>query len=423
MTSGSFHAVNVDAILVHRDERQRKKLTKIEELAESIHRLGLIHPIVVTRDNVLVAGERRLAACKSLGHEKINCQYADELDEFTLKAIELEENIKRSDIEWQDECMAVTAYHELRCAHDSTWNQAKTAEAIGLTQPYVSNHLRVAEEIKKGNAAVTSSPRFSTAIGIAQRNESRRDEKALQELRKDANVQVDTFKRPPSIINADFLQWAQTYDGPKFNFIHCDFPYGINVQVMQQGGSVATHGAYEDSEDNYWRLLDCLFDNLDRLASESCHIMFWFSMHHYTDTLARFERDSDFVMDPFPLVWLKSDNIGLLPDPQRGPRRIYETALFGARGDRKIVGAVSNAYAAPTDRTQHMSTKPEPVLRHYFRMFVDENSLVLDPTCGSGSALRAAESLGAAHILGVEINRDFTERANLTIEAARRMRG
>jgi hypothetical protein len=136
-------------------------------------------------------------------------------------------------------------------------------------------------------------------------------------------------------------------------------------------------------------------------------------MHNYSDTMDFFANHSDLIIDPFPLVWMKSDNIGLLPDPQRGPRRIYETCLFGARGDRKIVSSVSNAYAAPTDRTQHMSTKPEPVLRHFFRMFVDENSIVLDPTCGSGSALRAAESLGAAHTLGVEINRDFILRANL----------
>jgi DNA modification methylase len=52
-------------------------------------------------------------------------------------------------------------------------------------------------------------------------------------------------------------------------------------------------------------------------------------------------------------------------------------------------------------------------------MFIDENSIVLDPTCGSGSALRAAESLGAAHILGIEINRDFTERADLMLRASR----
>jgi len=104
------------------------------------------------------------------------------------------------------------------------------------------------------------------------------------------------------------------------------------------------------------------------------------------------------------------------------PRRIYETCLFGHRGDRKIVSSVANAYGAPTDRSQHMSAKPEPVLRHFFRMFVDENSTVLDPTCGSGTALRAAESLGAAHILGIEVNEEFAERAAFAVEDSRESR-
>ena len=79
------------------------------------------------------------------------------------------------------------------------------------------------------------------------------------------------------------------------------------------------------------------------------------------------------------------------------------------------MSSVSNAFAAPTDRQQHMSTKPEAVLRHFFRMFVDENSVILDPTCGSGSALRAAKSLGAAHILGIEIDGEFADRATIAL--------
>lgn len=51
------------------------------------------------------------------------------------------------------------------------------------------------------------------------------------------------------------------------------------------------------------------------------------------------------------------------------------------------------------------------MLRHFFRMFVDENSKVLDPTCGSGSALRAAKSLDAEYVLGIEKDEGFAERA------------
>ena len=90
---------------------------------------------------------------------------------------------------------------------------------------------------------------------------------------------------------------------------------------------------------------------------------------------------------------------------------VYETALFGSRGDRLIVSVVANLYPAPTDTSQHISAKPEEMLRHFFSMFVDEKSKVLDPTCGSGTALRAAKGLRAEYVLGIEKNEGFAERA------------
>ena len=139
------------------------------------------------------------------------------------------------------------------------------------------------------------------------------------------------------------------------------------------------------------------------------------------DTLQFFEHNSDFEINPFPLVWHKSEGIGLLPDPNRGPRRTFETCLFGSRGDRWIVKSKASSFAAPTDRKQHMSTKPKTVLDHFFQMFVDKNTVMLDPTCGSGSAVRAAEELGAPHILGIEKNAEFAERAIIELEKWRLM--
>jgi ParB family chromosome partitioning protein len=43
----------------------------IDALAASMKELGLLHPIVVRPDGVLVAGERRLRAAKLLGWETI----------------------------------------------------------------------------------------------------------------------------------------------------------------------------------------------------------------------------------------------------------------------------------------------------------------------------------------------------------------
>ena len=128
--SYEFHLIPVSSIKVPKD-RQRKKLEKIPELANSIDRNGLLHPVVVTRKRVLVAGERRWTAFKLLKKKEIPVHYLDELSPYEARAIELEENIKRLDLSWQENALATEEYHALRVQDDSEWTKKATAEAIG----------------------------------------------------------------------------------------------------------------------------------------------------------------------------------------------------------------------------------------------------------------------------------------------------
>lgn len=52
-------------------ERHRRDLGDIDALAQSIAAIGLLHPITIDTNNNLLAGARRLAACKQLGRTHI----------------------------------------------------------------------------------------------------------------------------------------------------------------------------------------------------------------------------------------------------------------------------------------------------------------------------------------------------------------
>ena len=429
MTSGTFHHVPIDSITVDRSNRQRRDLSEIDVLADSIRRLGLIHPIVITRECLLVAGERRLSACKHLGWTSIPCQFADESAEpEQLRAIELEENIKRIDITWQDQARAVGEYHALQVSQNPDWVQEDTSAAIGLTQARVSQLLAVATEMAKGNKQVLDAPKLSVAEGLVRRAKERRDNQILAQIKESIGVrdtETETSEPPESILTADFKTWVQGHIAPRFNFLHCDFPYGIDAGSFNQGGA-ASHGGYEDSVETWETLMEALKVATNKICTPSAHLMFWFAMRKgdkrlYEPTAKRLEA-MGWDINPMPLIWMKSDGAGIIPDPERGPRQIYETCLLGSRGDRKIVRAVANAYASPTVRERHMSEKPEPMLRHFFGMLVDENTVMLDPTCGSGSSLRAAEALGAKFTLGLEINSEFADRAREALARARTLK-
>ena len=141
LTSYQFHKVPVTSIKVS-PERQRKDVKDVDKLADSISRIGLLHPIVVTRDNELVAGERRFRAFQLLKEELIPVHYLDELNPTEARLIELEENVKRVDLTWKESCLAILDYHELCEEVNEEWSQQKTADTIGLSTGIIvtTNH-------------------------------------------------------------------------------------------------------------------------------------------------------------------------------------------------------------------------------------------------------------------------------------------
>lgn len=420
MTSGQFTSTPLTAIVVNREERQRRELRGIDELAESINRLGLIHPITIDENGVLIAGERRFTAVKLLGWTHVPTQLVSDLDPLTHQAIELEENVKRLDITWQERALAMQRFAELRKEQEGGHiSQASVAQELGLSAQDVSRNLAVAKALTSGNERVAKADKFSTALNIVERENSRAQSSAIEKIEAkttelvslpDEEVPTKPAVKIAPILNEDFHEWAAAYTGQRFNFIHCDFPYGVGMHKSDQGAG-QEYGTYADGEDVYWKLLDTLKMGMDNVVADSAHLMFWFSMDFYQRTFDELT-SMGWKVNAFPLVWLKSDNTGIIPDANRGPRRIYETAFFASRGDRKIVQAKSNAFAFPgREKSIHMNEKPVAMLKHFMTMFVDEYSFVLDPTAGSANALKAAEALGAGRVLGLERDPEFFIRS------------
>jgi hypothetical protein len=219
-----------------------------------------------------------------------------------------------------------------------------------------------------------------------------------------------------ALLNTDFLTWAAEYEGLPFNFIHCDYPYGINFNTGEQGKGIASalKGDYDDSPEVYWNLLQALAVNRDRLIADSCHIMFWHSPVMYRDTLDWFTQFlPDAVVQDFLMIWHCSDLDGIVPDPNRYGRRTYETAMLLTFGDRKIVKPVALSKAAPRESHTriHRSQKTLSVLAHFLEMFIDDATRFLDPTAGSGTSLLTAHQLGAKSILGLELDPETHRRA------------
>lgn len=401
MASGEFKNVAVESIIVNRETRQRRELTNIDELAASIRSIGLLNPLIVDRDHVLIAGERRLTACRQLGLSHVPVQYYDDLSDAERQLIELEENVRRVELSWQDHCKAVHDYHQLCLLARPDWTREDSAKALNIEVRTLDRHIGVWQEISKGNTAIAEAPAYTVARNLMERQRSREAAAIVAEA-----APLEHKDRPP-LENVSCHEWVKSYDGPPFNLLVCDFPYGIGFD-KQAGQNSVNYERYDDSFETYQALVE---DFLPKVPlAESAHMLFWFSMRHYAYTVSHL-RDQGWRVNYMPLFWAKSDNSGILPDPKRGPRFNVETALLCSKGDRFITRAVSNVWYGARGEAQHASVKPREMLRHFMSMLVDHTTHMLDPTCGSGNSVRVAVNLGAARALGLEQNKTYWEDA------------
>lgn len=496
MTDSRIYMVEPQHITVARDTRQRQENIKdIEDLKQSIARIGIINAIVVSVADdkyTLVAGERRLRAALELGLTQVPIRIFEGLSPSEREVIELEENIKRKELTWRDQVRAIGRLHEIYKARDENWKIDQTAEQVSLQRMQVGKILHVYAAL--GSDKLNLADGIEHAYNILQRFAERRAEAMVGDIiskgaaifgnvagsaagsaagaetakaaegsvtpppitnncastvasstldaseNNSANVIAQPTTAPPPqtsaytppadpIICADFHKWASTYNGPKFSLIHCDFPYG-NYRGDDSKGALSQIGAgdefYDNHEEIYWKLLDTLTSNLDRIMSYSAHMIFWFNMNFYIQTVTKLRAAGLFVHD-HPLIWHKTGGaggLGVVPGTAvTYPRRTYDTALLAVRGKRTLAKPGSNSYAAPTIGNKiHPSQKPEPMLRAFLSMVVDETSSVFDPTCGSAAALRVAEDLGARSILGLELDPNYAELANKKTLQARVLR-
>lgn len=114
--------------------------TEIAALAVSILQNGLLQPVTVRKSGAgyqLVAGERRLRACKLAQMEKIPAILA-EYDDCQAAALGLLENLQRQQLDPFDTARGLREVIRL-------WGctQAEAAKRLGLSQPALANKLRI----------------------------------------------------------------------------------------------------------------------------------------------------------------------------------------------------------------------------------------------------------------------------------------
>jgi ParB family chromosome partitioning protein len=122
----------------------RTNMNSLEELAESIKKIGLLQPIVVrinhSENFEIVAGNRRFNACKKLGRKKIACHVV-ELDDKTAYEVSIIENVQRHTLNPIEEGLAFRKYVD-----EFGWGGvSELAQKLSKSPGYVCRRIKLVE--------------------------------------------------------------------------------------------------------------------------------------------------------------------------------------------------------------------------------------------------------------------------------------
>ena len=96
--------VSIDKLIPY-ENNPRVNDEAVKYVANSIKEFGFKVPIIVDKNNVIVAGHTRYKACKELGIKNVPVIIADDLNEEQIKAFRLADNKVSEKAEWNFELL------------------------------------------------------------------------------------------------------------------------------------------------------------------------------------------------------------------------------------------------------------------------------------------------------------------------------
>ncbi len=98
---------HVDEIIPYVNNPRKISQNAIDKVASSIKNFGFKVPIIIDKDNEIVAGHNRMLAAKKLGMEEVPCIVADDLTEAQIKAFRIADNRTAEFAEWDFELLEI----------------------------------------------------------------------------------------------------------------------------------------------------------------------------------------------------------------------------------------------------------------------------------------------------------------------------
>ena len=395
-------------------DRQRKtvKESAIAELAVSIQAKGQLHPLTVAPiDRVrfpdapphinyqLIAGYRRLLACALLKLPAVRVELRDNLTQIEQEEIELDENLQRENLTWQEEIKAKARLVALRGElYGDSIRDVATHVGESRGELWEDQRLAKAIELLPELANSKNKTQAQNKLRLLQRRETL-SKKATELQAGTADPALLAYTSKIKLGNA--LEIVKTWPTGVFHCVVTDPPYGINLDSGETKKGNPHPQIYSDDTYDIMDLFAQIIPEAFRVLQENTHAYFFFDIKQYA-RIFRLLTDAGFTVDPIPLLWVKPGS-GQVNHPDSRWGSGYEACFFCRKGNRALLrqgqSNVLQHDPVPSNRKIHPVEKPVSLLRQLIESSTAPGETVIDFFGGSGSTAEAALQTGRNFLL------------------------
>jgi len=446
--------VPVDKIVIK--DRARVEIgDDFEALKQSIKQRGLINPICVTKEDFeLVAGFRRLKACKELGWKKIEVKLFENLSSLEKKVLELEENIHK-ELTWIERAKLRKEIHELYKelkgaavkGHESDgWGLKDSAEVLGISTATLSQDISLLE----ASETLPEISKYKSRKQALKAYTKLQETAILSELAKRQAEGEKSAGKLYHLYCGDAVKVIkENLDDEVVDLVIFDPPWGVDIDIIASArGPSGTKASYRDDSETYAvELAFNLIPELYRVMKPDTHMYLFCGIQYVSfykallEDFAKVVKDVErvaqyhkhlqepvgrlldtckqmnskrrwkFIVDELPLIWVKEGGGYTDFDTKFMPR--YEMILFCRKGyGRGLSEATSNVFEfnrPSTVERLHTQEKPIDLLQKFIKISTAPNELVLDPCAGSFATVVAA-TLSGRRSIGIEKDKELYTR-------------
>ena len=362
----------VDEIIPYVNNPRKISQNAIDNVASSIKNFGFKVPIIIDKDNEIVAGHTRILAAKKLGMEEVPCIVADDLTDTQVKAFRIADNKTAEFSEWDFDLLEV--------------------ELEGLGDEFTGFDIDELGELFNDDTEVI---------------EDDFDEEPPEEpISKRGDIWLLGRHRLMCGDSTSEDDVATLMDGNKADMYLTDPPYNVNYTGGTKDKLTIQNDNLEDSE--FRKFLSDAFVAADKVMKPGAVFYIW-----HADTEGYNFRgaciDTGWQVRQC-LIWNKNTMVMGRQDYQWK----HEPCLYGWKdgaghlwnSDRKQTTVLD--FQRPTRNGEHPTMKPVALFDYLIRNNTKGQDIVLDSFMGSGTTIIACEQNGRI-AYGLEIDPKYVD--------------